>query len=145
MRKVILSVLFLVVMLGLIGAAFARHKDTPQHPISISGGLTFEIPHASANRFYLSGLRRQSQESYLAQNYTMEDFLNNRVSHPLIDSTQILYDGELVADSGIMYITPPEMLSKANPKIITLIIRGNMDPKKVRGFLRRTREIPSRY
>lgn len=129
MRKVILSVLFLVVMLGLIGAAFARHKDTPQHPTSISGGLTFEIPHAKADRFYLTGLHPNKL-------YTLQDFLHNSITHPLVDSTQVLYDGELMSDSGIMYMVQPAL--SYNPKIVTLHVRGDLDPKKVRGYLRRT-------
>jgi hypothetical protein len=126
MRKVILSVLFFVVILGLIGAAFTKHGDTPQHPTSISNGLTYEIPRKHLDRFYLTGLHPRTT-------HVLRDFLNNSVTHPELESTQLLYDGDLMADSSIMYTSPV----LTNPNVVTLHLRGNLDPKRVRAYLRR--------
>ncbi len=124
MRKVILNVLFLIVLLGLIGTVVT--KDRPHHPISISNGLTFEIPRKYNDRFYLTGL-------YPHKKHNLKDFLTNSVAHKNIESTQVLFDGELISDSSIMYTTT----SSAQPDKITVHLRGNLDPKKIRGYLRR--------
>lgn len=131
MRKVILSVLLLVVLLGFIGATFTSHKDIPQHPVSISGGLRFEIPYKQSARFYLTGLIPQTK-------YELKHFLANQVIHPLIDSTQVLYDDELITDSGINYVTSE--IDMIRPKIVTIYLGGDLDPKKIRGFITRKRK-----
>jgi hypothetical protein len=127
MRKVFLSVLFLIVLLGLIRTAFNR--DKPHHPTSIANGLTFTIPNADRERFYLTGLQPNP-----LQRYNLTHFINNKVSNAAIDSTQVLYDDDLIADSGIEYVS--EVLPE-NPKNITLTVKGDLDPKVVRGFLKK--------
>jgi len=129
MRKVFLSVLFLIVLLGLIRAAFTQYKDTPHHPTSIANGLTFIIPGADHERFYLTGLQPNP-----LQKYNLTHFTNNKVSNAVIDSTQVLYDDDLIADSGIGYIS--DVLPET-PQNVTLTVNGDLDPKVVRGFLRR--------
>lgn len=133
MRKVFLSTLFLVVVLGIILIRFLRHRGTPHNPVNITGGLTFEIPYEKYNRFYLTGLSGPSGPSGYPE-HTLHDFITNQVSHELLDSTQVLYDGELVADSGIVYSAIPTI--DKTLQIITLHLYGDLDPKKIRGFMR---------
>jgi hypothetical protein len=83
MRKVILSVLILAILIGFIGATFVSHKDIPYHPVSISGGLRFEIPYKQRDHFYLTGLIPQTK-------HELKHFLTNQVIHPLIDNTCVL-------------------------------------------------------
>lgn len=133
MRKVILSVLLVLAIIGFIGAAFKPMAVTPHDPVNISGGLTFEIPYEKRRRFFVTGL-----EPHTNQMYYIKDFMTNSVSGPDIDSTQILYnDADLIADSGIKYQHQGKLTYV--PRKITLKIQGNIDPKKTRGFMDKTK------
>lgn len=127
MRKVFLFVLILIILLGFIGSAFASRIDTPHNPVSIKGGLRFEIPYSKRESFYISGLFPQKRQE-------LKHFLTNEIIHPLIDSTQVLYDGELMANSGINYINSDEFQV---PKTVTIYLQGDLDPKKIRGFMKK--------
>ncbi len=127
MRKVILNVLFLIIFLGLIGTILG--KDKPHHPVSISHGLTFEISQENIDKFYLTGI-------YPNQRHNINDFINNSVAHTDIESTQVLFDDELISDSSIMYTTTTTN-TPVQPNKIIVHLRGNLDPKKVRGYLKK--------
>lgn len=118
MRKIIFIILILIGILIIF-------KDSPCNPISIKNGLTFEIPYRKVSRFYISGLDKDKINFYT--------ILKNKLVHNSLESTQVLYDGELISDSSINYYSPPVIA----PKKVTIYLRGDLDPQKVRGWIRR--------
>lgn len=125
MRKEIVHIIVLVLIIGTILTIIRKRKRLHKiSPTSISGGIRYDIPYCKKDSFRLSGIGDGT--------YTLNDLLSNSLDHPQIDHTQILYDGDLRADSGIKYVAPLDDETFKNPHKITVHLYGDLDPHQVR-------------
>lgn len=116
--------LILLIAIILVSIYTLRRRRVKIHPVSIANGLTYQIPFEQAKHFRLH--LNQTQ-------YCLEDFLHNQVSHPNIESTEVLYDGDLQANSDIKYQAPP--LGEWKPQEVVLHIHGDITPHQVKTYL----------
>lgn len=126
MKQEIIRIAIFIIVIGIVVAMSKRlrKRKNIHHipPSSISGGVQYEIPYIKKNFFRLNGVGEKT--------YTIEDLLLNRINHPDLDYTQVLYDGsDLQSNSMIKYVASPP---KKVPKTVNIYLAGSIDPKKVK-------------
>ncbi len=121
------SILILLIV-GFCIAFVIKYRNRRCYPISMSKGLIFEIPYLEKDKFYVVGINPEVS-------YDLDAFLNNTVISDHIDYTEILYDGDLQANSSINYIDMNHSFYR--PQTITLGIYGNLNPNQVKAYFKR--------
>lgn len=118
MRRNLLGLIVLVsIVVSLLIFLRRRRKVTPS---SLSGGIHYMIPWSCSKTFAITLPKREEK-------VTLDDLLNNRVTHPNIDYTEVFYDGDLRANSSIKYIATDDHQGKN----IIINLAGDLDPNKV--------------
>lgn len=117
----IIKVAIIVSIVILLIVIVKRNKTIA--PISIANGLQYRIPYSKKDKFKIKGLGKGV--------YGVNDLERLRLKHKDIDTYSVFYDNDLRSDFSIGYMADNRV---RNPKYVHIHLRGDLDPKVVKGY-----------